>query len=307
MSSKIQLANVSAAAADSESRGDDHGRAGVLIVNADDWGRDRETTERILQCVRCESVSSVSAMVFMEDSERAAAIAQETGIDGGLHLNLTTPFSAPECPPRLLQRQQVLSRFLLRHPLARMVFCPWLVRDFEYVVAAQFDEFRRLYGIEPTRIDGHHHAHLCANLLFGKLLPADTLVRRNFSFQPGEKSFYNRLYRKTVDGILARRHRLVDFLFALPPLEAQGRLRRIFSLARQFVVEVETHPINPEEYRYLTGGEILRQTRECAIASRFTLSSPGRQKLQKPGPSPRAGRLPGSTKLQPWSGNRIRT
>src|SRR5208337_4418972 len=89
MSSKIQPANLSAAAADSESRGDDHGRAGVLIVNADDWGRDRETTERILQCVRCESVSSVSAMVFMEDSERAAVIAQETGIDGGLHLNLT--------------------------------------------------------------------------------------------------------------------------------------------------------------------------------------------------------------------------
>lgn len=272
MSLKIQPANINAAAADSESRGDDHGRGGLLIVNADDWGRDRETTERILQCVQCGSVSSVSAMVFMEDSERAAVIARDTGIDGGLHINLTTPFSASACPPRLLQRQQVLARFLLRYPFARVVFCPWLVRDFEYVVAAQFDEFRRLYGMEPTRIDGHHHVHLCANLLFGRLLPADTLVRRNFSFQPGEKSFYNRFYRRAVDGILAQRHRLVDFLFALPPIEAPGRLQRIFSLACQFVVEVETHPINPEEYRYLAGGEIFRQTRDCAIASRFTVS-----------------------------------
>ena len=283
MSLKIQPAN-SRSAADSENRNGDNGPAGLLIVNADDWGRDRETTERTLQCLQRGSVSSVSAMVFMEDSERAAAIAQERGIDGGLHLNLTTPFSALACAPRLLQRQQVLSRFLLRHPFARMVFCPWLVRDFEYVVAAQFDEFRRLYGIEPTRIDGHHHVHLCANLLFGKLLPADTLVRRNFSFQAGEKSFYNRLYRKAVDGILAQRHRLVDFLFALPPLEAPGRLQRIFSLARQFVVEVETHPINPKEYRFLAGGEVFRQARECCIAPRFMVSKSRYAEVAEPRP-----------------------
>ncbi len=44
---------------------------GVLIVNADDWGRDRETTDHTLECVVGGAVSSVSAMVFMEDSTRA--------------------------------------------------------------------------------------------------------------------------------------------------------------------------------------------------------------------------------------------
>ena len=48
---------------------------------ADDWGRDRETTERTLECFNQGAVSSVSAMVFMEDSERAAAIALERGIE----------------------------------------------------------------------------------------------------------------------------------------------------------------------------------------------------------------------------------
>src|SRR5947199_391206 len=83
---------------------------------------------------------------------------------------------------------------LLRHRLAPVVFHPGLVRSFEYVVAAQRQEFSRLYRAEPERVDGHHHMHLCANVLLGGLLPRGTLVRRNFSFQRGERSFFNRLY-----------------------------------------------------------------------------------------------------------------
>ena len=43
---------------------------GVLIINADDWGRDRRTTQSIHDCVVRKTISSASAMVFMEDSER---------------------------------------------------------------------------------------------------------------------------------------------------------------------------------------------------------------------------------------------
>jgi hypothetical protein len=100
--------------------------------------------------------------------------------------------------------------------------------------------------------------HLCANVLLGRLLPAGTLVRRSFSFQRGEKSLSNVLYRRLVDRILARRHRLVHHFFSLAPLEPAGRLQRIFALAREGVVEVETHPVREAEYRFLTGGEILR-------------------------------------------------
>jgi hypothetical protein len=35
-------------------------------------------------------------------------------------------------------------------------------------------------------------------------------------------------------------------------------------------VEVETHPVNADEYRFLTGGEILRRTRHLRIARGFT-------------------------------------
>ena len=248
---------------------------GHLIINADDWGRDHETTDRTLECILRGTVSSVSAMVFMADSERAAEIALKRGIDAGLHLNFTTPFSAPNCPARLVQRQRELAAYLRRHRFAMVVFHPGLSRSFKYVIAAQLEEFSRLYGAAPGRLDGHHHMHLCANVLLGRLLPRGTIVRRNFSFQPGEKTFSNRLYRKVVDRMLARRHRLTDFFFSLEPLEPSGRLRRIFSLARQFVVEVETHPVNPEEHRFLAGGEMSRWVGGCPIAPRFAMRSEG--------------------------------
>src|SRR5439155_534589 len=153
-------------------------QSGLLIVNADDWGRDAQTTGCILDCVTQKAVSAVSAMVFMEDSDRAAAVALEHAIDAGLHLNFTSPFTASACPAGVVDRQRRIAAYLGRHRLAQLVFNPALVNTFEYVVAAQIDEYRRLYGADPTRLDGHHHMHLCANVLLQGLLPPGTLVRR---------------------------------------------------------------------------------------------------------------------------------
>jgi chitin disaccharide deacetylase len=244
---------------------------GALIVNADDWGQNRDTTGRTFECVLRGSVSSVSAMVFMEDSERAAAIALDRGIDTGLHLNLTAPFTAPGALTGLVEHQRQLSAYLLGHRYAQTVFHPGLVRSFAYSIAAQLTEFARLYGTEPRRIDGHHHMHLSSNVVLGKLLPAGTVVRRNFSFGPGERSLVNRMYRRTLDLALERRHYLADFMFSLPPLEPSVRLQKIFSLAQHFIVEVETHPVNPNEYRFLAEGKIFQWAGDLRVASGYTV------------------------------------
>ncbi len=244
----------------------------LLILNADDWGQDVLTTNRILDCSVQGAISSVSAMVFMEDSERAADLAKQREIETGLHLNFTTPFSQSGCSASLREHQLRVAHYLHRHRLAQIVFHPGVVRSFEYLVTAQLDEFRRIYGTYPERLDGHHHMHLCANVLLQRLLPARTLIRRNFSFERGEKSIWNRLFRKTLDNRLARRHRLVDYFFSLPPFDPPERLRRIYRLAEQFVVEVETHPINPTEYTYLTGGEMFRQTRNVRLGPPSSIS-----------------------------------
>lgn len=245
-------------------------QAGALILNADDWGRDRETTDRTLECVQAKAISSASAMVFMEDSERAAEIAVSHNVDIGLHLNLTTPFSGA-APAGLREYHQRVIRYLMRNRLAQAFFHPGLQRSFQYVVAAQVDEFRRLYQRDARRVDGHHHMHLCANVLFGQLLPGGTIARRNFSFRAGEKSIVNRLYRRSLDSRLAKRHHLTDFFYSLPPLEPRARLVQIFALATQCFVEVETHPVNPEEYRFLCGGEIFRVAAPIQISPRYVV------------------------------------
>jgi chitin disaccharide deacetylase len=250
-------------------RGVDTPRTSALIVNADDWGLDRNTTDRILECALRGAISSASAMVFMSDSERAAALARERDVDVGLHLNFTETFSAPMGHARLAEHHARVANFLLRNRFSQVVYHPRLTNSFEYLVSAQLEEFRRIYGFAPERIDGHHHMHLCANVLFGEFVPEGTLVRRNFSFMPGEKSWMNRFYRKSVDRLLKRRHRLVDYLFSLAPVEPPDRLRRIVSLARLAVVELETHPANPDEYRFLTSGEIFSKLGDLPPSFRF--------------------------------------
>ncbi len=231
---------------------------GFLVINADDWGADRQTTDRIWDCAIKRRISSVSAMVFMDDSERAAELSRDAGITSGLHLNFTTPFSARRCPPVLLEEQRKITVWLRRTRFARALYHPGLHRSFEYVVAAQLEEYCRLYGAAPERLDGHHHMHLCPNVLFARLLPAGTTVRRNFTFEAGEKNILNRLYRSISDRMLARRHRVTDFFYSLAPIVPLARVQKILALARAFKVEVETHPAVPEEYQFLTGEEMQR-------------------------------------------------
>jgi len=265
----------SAISAEPEVRDNKSLQSGALVINADDWGRNREATDRTLECFLSKAISSVSAMVHMEDSERGAELALGNELDAGLHLNLSTPFSAASVPAKLRRHHERVVAYLTTNRFAQVVFHPGLHRSFQYVVAAQLGEFRRLYQKDPSRIDGHHHMHLCANVLLASLLPEGTIARRNFSFRPGQKSLFNRLYRRGMDSLLARRHRLTDFFFSLPPFDPRSRLEQIFSLACRFVVEVETHPVNLEEYRFLSGGEVFAWAGAIQVAPRFVVPAIG--------------------------------
>lgn len=244
-----------------------------VIINADDWGRDAYTTDRILECILHRVVSSGSAMVFMEDSERAAQLALSHQVDVGLHLNFTTPFSAQSIPSGLAEHQQRCMRFLRSHRLAPILYHPGLASSFRFVVQAQLHQFERLYGHQPNRIDGHHHMHLCANVLRARLIPEAIVVRRNFSFLNKEKSALNRAYRRWQDRQLAQRFSVTDFFFALPPLTPRSRLERIFDLAGKSKVEVETHPVNPEEFDFLMGEGLRQCIGQTKIARGYLLQA----------------------------------
>jgi chitin disaccharide deacetylase len=243
----------------------------LIIVNADDWGRDVDTTDRTLECVREGVVSSVSAMAFMKDSERAADLARQHGIDTGLHLNFTMPFSGPQVTSQLTEHQRKLSSFLNSHQRARLFYHPGLASSFDYVVRAQREEYERLYGDPANRMDGHHHMHLCLNVFLQNLLPKNIIVRRNFTFLEGEIGHLNRYLRGWQDRMLARRHRITDFFCKTDPLYPLRRFDKFLELARHFNVEVETHPINGEEYRFLMDGVLLERASQVAISRGYLL------------------------------------
>jgi predicted glycoside hydrolase/deacetylase ChbG (UPF0249 family) len=228
----------------------------VLIINADDWGRSIAETDAALKCYRAGRVTSVSAMVFMRDSERSSKLAKNHQLDDvGLHLNFSEVFTDADCPQTLKEHHRRIIKFLKSKKYAQLLYNPFLRKAFAYLYQAQAAEFARLFERAPSHIDGHHHMHLCANVLFSNVLPAGTKLRRNFSFWPGEKSGSNRIYRRLVDSWLARRYRLPDYFFDLTQCIQSKKLDRVAVLAKSSNVELMTHPAVNEEGEYLMSDE----------------------------------------------------
>jgi chitin disaccharide deacetylase len=223
----------------------------MLIINADDWGRSMAETDAALECFKERRITSASGMVFMADSERAADLSNANGLDVGLHLNFSEPFTDCKCPENLRHCHNPIVRFLRRNKYAQILYNPSLRKEFAYSFNAQAEEFARLYGKRPSHIDGHHHMHLCANLLLSKSIPAGMRLRRNFSFWPGEKGFLNRAYRGLVDRWLARRYRLADYFFDLTQCIEGKKLDRVAALAKSSNVELMTHPTVSAEKAFL--------------------------------------------------------
>lgn len=238
----------------------------MLIVNGDDWGRSTGDTDTTLACLEGGRCTSVSAMVFMADSERAAAIANDKKLDVGLHLNFSEKLNSGSVTQPLQEAHTRVMRFLRSSKYAQILYNPFLRQDFDYVSKAQLDEFGRLYSSAPTHVDGHQHLHLCANMLLQHPIPGGGRMRRSFSFQPGEKSPFNRAYRGWVDRRLAKRYRITDYFFALSSSMKASSIARIADLSRNSIVELMTHPRIVGELEFLLGGDFGEITKALNMA-----------------------------------------
>jgi predicted glycoside hydrolase/deacetylase ChbG (UPF0249 family) len=239
----------------------------MLIINADDFGRSATETDAALGCYQKGRVTSVSAMMFMEDSERAAKLAKQNDLDVGLHLNFDEPFTGGYSPAELGEYHGRTVRYLMANKYTQLVYNPFLRREFAYSYEAQAREFVRLYGKPPSHIDGHHHLHLCANILLSKIIPASMKMRRNFSFWTGEKSWLNRTYRALVDRWLSRRYQLTDYFFDLTQCMREKKFDRVITLARSSKVELMTHPVVQNEAEYLMSDKFLEMLQHLDVGS----------------------------------------
>jgi predicted glycoside hydrolase/deacetylase ChbG (UPF0249 family) len=245
----------------------------MIIINADDWGASRDATDAAFECFKAGRLASVTAMVFMRDAERAAEIARDTALDVGLHINLDEPFADGRCLQEVVAAHARIGRFLRWHKYAQVLYNPWLRSDFRRVYEAQVTEFQRLYGRAPSHFDGHHHLHLCSNMMMDNVIPRGQIVRRSFSFSPGQKSWVNRCYRHYVDFQLGQRFRLTDYFFALSRYLEPRQFETIAALARMGTVELMTHPERRAEFDWLMSDNYLKSTLGLQVGSFTALAT----------------------------------
>ncbi len=243
---------------------------GLLIINADDWGADRPTTQAIWRCYDARTVTSVSAMVFMADSEHAAELALAQGVSAGLHLNLTEPFTGSEVDEGTRRRQARLAEYYAGPDRRRWGISPARFTEVERAIDEQFAEYRRLYGREPSHLDGHEHIHQSVGVLAARTIPAGVKMRPSFTYLPGEKSWPNRRVRSVVNGAMRTRFAAPRYFFSIRdmhPALGGSSMHEKLALSSGSAVEVMTHPAWEDELEILLDPAWLELIAERPLGS----------------------------------------
>lgn len=222
-----------------------------MIITADDFGKIPHATDSILKCFFKNRITSSSAMVFMEDSERASSLALQNSLEVGLHLNFTETFTADKTSSEIRYHQNKVISFLKLNRFAQIIYNPLLKESFRLLFRSQYEEFVKLYKKTPDFINGHHHMHLCTNVLAGSLIQRGTRIRGTFTFGPGEKDPFNRLYRRILKMWITKRFITTDSFYSIEPVTDIERLHNIFKKAERENIEIEVHPENAEEMEFL--------------------------------------------------------
>lgn len=228
--------------------------APLLIVNADDLGLGRTETEAILDCFARGAITSATALVWMGDSARAAELARATRLPVGLHLNLIEPFTAPEVPAAVADRQMRVVRRLRSRGLATQLYHPGWARDFELCIADQLQRFEQLYGRAPTHVDGHQHMHLAFNALFAHALRPVDKIRRPVNRLPIESPPGKRAARALVDRLVRLRFATTDWCLSIRPLHPAlggAGIEPALDRARSGSTELVVHPGYSDELAVL--------------------------------------------------------
>ena len=181
-----------------------------VVINADDFGKDRVTTEAILQAFEMGAISQTTLMVNMPYADEAVRLAKEKGVGDriGLHLNLVEgkPLTEGLRACRLFcdESCKFAGGGVLR---SRRMLLPYKKKIAALIHAecrAQIDKYLA-YGLSLMHCDSHCHAHVripVARILFQLLEKSGFVsVRRTY----GVSRFCS------MNGIL---HGVRNFLYA---------------------------------------------------------------------------------------------
>jgi len=252
----------------------------MLIINADDLGMNKLSTNRIIACYDKRLITSTTAMVFMLDTLRAAELASSRNIGVGLHLNFTTPFT---CPPRnsnLEDLHRKLIKMFVSYRYCRYLYNPALHDNIYYCFQAQYDEFLQVFGKQPSHIDGHHHIHLATNILFGSVLPPGIKIRKNRDPDQHPNPVGSFL-RNRVTQYIKRKFVTTDLFYPIFPL-SDARVAQKILKARFMNVELMVHPGEEYEFSYMNTDHYVRLVNIVSTGSYYDLREPDGDRPKKP-------------------------
>ena len=214
----------------------------MLIINADDFGKNKKTTNRICECFSRGRVTSATAMMFMSDSENAARIALRHNLGIGLHLNFSSSFTMMDLETDLIVKHERIVRYFTWHKYIRLFYNPFITGDVKQCFKSQYNEFLRLYGKEPTHIDGHHYLHLCANVVFGNVIPDGIKIRRSITYPDKTKNLKKNIMKRFVwsffDKEILKKHLSTNYFFELDSNFQLDELRIVIERAKESNVEL---------------------------------------------------------------------
>ncbi|MEQ4900810.1 chitin disaccharide deacetylase [Proteus vulgaris] len=217
--------------------------AGLLIVNADDFGLSKGQNYGIVECFRHGVVSSTTALVNAEGIEHAAQLRHELpGLGVGLHFTLT--MGKPLSPLPFLTREGVLGKWVWQ--MAEEGDLP--LNEIRIELQAQYQRFIEIFGCAPDHIDSHHHVHMFKQIFpivaeFAKEKSLPMRVDRPLACQEGidtqgvissdgfDSQFYGdeitqALFLKVLDESKARHEHSIEVMthpaFVDNPLRASG-------------------------------------------------------------------------------------
>lgn len=232
-----------------------------IIVNADDFGKDAITNQRIIACFERGLISSATVMANMPGFEEVAEWYSVQSVKPrlGIHLNMD------EGPP-------LSKAFQAAYPASSLFYNGNIIRcDKRYLetirqeLKAQIENMLS-HGIQPGHIDSHHHLHTHWPIAQVVVSLAEEYGIKNIRMA-GNVLFaaapHKRLYRYVLNRFLFQRR--------------LGGQVKLFSYLDRFmtsrpdigcdIIELMVHPGVDEDYAMLMGKEYARFLEDYDLVS----------------------------------------
>ena len=231
-----------------------------VILHADDFGFDKDTTNATIELLEKGILTSASIMVNMPASDMAISYAKaHSEKSWGVHLTFVDglqPCIPSHQIPTLVNKDGVFHESDVVRK--RALFCNISKKDIVKESIAQISRLREV-GIHVSHLDSHGHLHKFPSFLFAMKRIADESgirrIRRVQNVFINSPHFYSpvNIVNKCLDNCIVSNFRTTDYFYmsanAMDTHWAKSIYGRMNALPDNKVIEIGVHPGYFEEWR----------------------------------------------------------